>query len=105
MTIEPSDTLMVGGEFNNICGLSSSYLARIDVNGTLINSFATTTLGSGYIFALGQQGYNRVMVGTDNNNYIYNIYSGYDVFLTVKDNTFSASTTLNYMPIEIRNYS
>ena len=107
MTVEPSDILMVGGQFNTIKNgtiSTNKNLARIDVNGNIINDFANTTL-SGKVYALGQQGYNRVMVGTGSANYIYNIYSGYDVFLSVKDSTYADSTTLNNMPIEIRNYS
>jgi len=109
MTVEPSDILMVGGTFSTIKNgtiSTTKSLARIDVNGNIINDFANTSVGSGAgVNALAQQGYNRIMVGMDDYNYIYNIYSGYDVFLSVKDSTDADSTTLNNMPIEIRNYS
>ena len=106
ITIEPNDMSVIGGRFSSIFNGSSSvnYLVRLDINGNLINGFTNTIFGN-YPQAIAQQGYNRLMIGTDGGQYLYNLYSGFDVILSITDSSGSPREELNYMPIEIRNYS
>jgi len=107
MALEPSDLLVIGGTFSRVFDGDESVngLARLDVNGNLINRFSATYFGGGYPQAIAQQGYNRLMLATDSGQYLYNLYSGFDVFLSMTDSSGSPRGELNYMPIEIRNYS
>ena len=107
MALEPSDLLVIGGDFYRVFdgAVSVPGLARLDVNGNLINRFSATYFGGGYPQAIAQQGYNRLMLSTDSGQYLYNLYSGFDVFLSITDSSGSPREELNYMPIEIRNYS
>jgi uncharacterized delta-60 repeat protein len=107
MALEPSDLLVIGGTFSRVFNGAESVpsLARLDVNGNLINRFSATYFGGGYPQAIAQQGYNRLMLSTDAGQYLYNLYSGFDVILSITDSSGSPREELNYMPIEIRNYS
>jgi len=104
LCMEANDILMVGGAFGVIGTIGVPRLARLDSEGVVINMFDYAA-PSGKAYAIAKQGFNKLMIGTDEDNNLYNYYSAFDVYMTVLGSNDDSHMDLNGMPIEIRNYS
>lgn len=61
ITVQSDDKILIGGAFNTYNGTTAKYIARLNTNGTLDNTF--TSGSSYYVYSIALQSDNKIVIG------------------------------------------
>jgi uncharacterized delta-60 repeat protein len=65
MALQPDGRVVVGGGFSTFNGIGRNFIARLNANGTLDNTFDPGTGANGPVFAVAVQPDGRILIGGD----------------------------------------
>ena len=65
MALQTDDKVVIGGGFSTFNGIGRNFIARLNANGTLDNTFDPGTGANGPIFAVAVQADGKVLIGGD----------------------------------------
>jgi uncharacterized delta-60 repeat protein len=63
--LQPDDKVVIGGGFSTFNGIGRNFIARLNSNGTLDNTFDPGTGANGPVFAVAVQPDGRILIGGD----------------------------------------
>jgi uncharacterized delta-60 repeat protein len=67
LLVQQDQRILIGGEFGTISGISNSYLARLNADGSLDDSFNPPGQTDGNVFCMAKQQDQKILIGGDFN--------------------------------------
>jgi uncharacterized delta-60 repeat protein len=89
ITIQPDGKIIIGGYFTAYNGVSRNYIARLNVDGTLDNSFDPGTGANNWVYCTSLQPDGKILLGGDFTG--YNLTESYRIVRLNSDGTVDQS--------------